>query len=222
MYRLFTLGLFVLLSTIIQPVLSLPVQGPSLFQRNLIPAHPMTPRVYQGHQHVPGKHTYTSIVHHTTHQSPAEMEHHARNAYHQAHAHAVANGHNPHEPFIMAALHVPPDANHPYHTSYFASIPKGAGNAYYRAHPEQVHAGDHTFMHAETHSLALAHADGRRPGPGSYMAVHGNHANSPSGMLDPCSSRAGNCENALRTHQIGFGGRVIHRSGAPSPEHNYG
>ena len=120
----------------------------------------------------------------------------------------------------MAALHVPPDANHAQHTTYFGSIPKGAGNAHYKAHPEEVHAGagDHNFMHAETHALALAHADGRQPGAGSYMAVHGNHANSGADALNPCVTGGKNCESALRDHNIGFGGRSTHRSGAPSPE----
>jgi len=221
MYRLFTLGLFVLLQTIIQPVLSLPVQGPSLFQRALH-AHPITAKDYPGQTHVPGKNTYTSVVHHDGPQSPAQMEQHAKDAYTQAHAHAVANGHNTHDPFIMAALHVPADANHPQHTSYIASIPKGAGNAHYKAHPEEVHpgAGDPKFMHAETHALALAHADGRQPGPGAYMGIHGNHANSGSGPLDPCITASGgkNCEAVLRTHNIGFGGRSTNRPGAPSPE----
>jgi len=219
MYRLFTLGLFVLLSTIIQPVLSLPVQGPSLFQRNLLPAHPLTPKVYPGHDHVHGKNTYTSIVHHDGDKTPAEMEQHAKDAYLHVHKQAVANGHNPNKAFIMAALHVPPDANHAHHTTYFATQPKGAGNAHYKAHPEEVRggAGNHKYMHAETHALALAHADGRSPGPGSYMAVYGNHEGSTRGQLDPCHSETENCENVLRNHQIGFGGRIIHRSGAPSP-----
>jgi hypothetical protein len=219
MNRLFTLSLLVLLPTIIQPVLSLPVPGPSLFPRAL-PAHPITAKDFPGHAPVQGKNTYTSIVHHDKAQTPAQVEQHAQTAYAQAHAHAVANGHNPRDPFIMAALHVPPDANHDKHTTYLASIPKGAGNAHYKAHPEEVHpgAGDNTFMHAETHALALAHADGRRPGPGSYMAVHGNHANGGADALSPCSTGGKNCESALRAHQIGFGGQSTHRSGAPSPE----
>jgi len=207
MYRLFTLGLFVLLSTIIQPVLSLPVQGPSLFQRNLIPPHPISPAAFPPqHPPVHGKNTYTSIVnHHNGPQTPAQMEHHAMVAYHQAHAQAVASGHNPHDAFIMAALHVPPDANHAHHTTYFATQPKGAGNAFFRAHPERVPAGDHTYMHAETHALALAHADGRRPGQGSYMAIHGNYEGTGSGPVDPCRTRRGNCETVLRNHHIAFG-----------------
>jgi len=157
LYRLFTLGLFVLLPTIIQPVLSLPVQGPSLSRRTS-PAHPITEKKDSGHTH---------------------------------------------DPFIMAALHAPLDASHAQHTTFSASIPKSAGNA----HPEEVHhdAGDRTFTHAETHALALAHADGRGPGAGSYTA---DHANSGAGPLNscrdphPCSSSASDphCVEASHPH----------------------
>ena len=115
------------------------------------------------------------------------------------------------ENFVIVALYVPEKKK-----IYFGSTPKATTLENLRAKvPEGLTAADmRPIPHAEQFTYSRAIADGADPGPGSYITAAGRFEGGNK-VTGPC---VGKCEPWLRAKQIGFGGRMTNRSGAPSPE----
>ena len=115
------------------------------------------------------------------------------------------------ENFVIVALYVPEKKK-----IYFGSTPKATTLENLKAKvPEGLTAADmRPIPHAEQFTYSRAIADGAHPGPGSYIAAAGRFEGGNK-VTGPC---VGKCEPWLRAMQIGFGGRMTNRSGAPSPE----